>query len=325
MKRMLMMLTMATVLAAVLSINSVAFAAEEAYFEISDASGITGDQVEVEVSLRNSPGFGGMAYDVIYDNTALKLVSYERELGSEICTDSGKDRFLNKVNFQYSAVYNIEDDGVLVKFVFEIIGTEPGTAEIKVVPEEGTSFYYDGRKEIDFALETAQGSIIIESGHTHQYGTEWKFDDTNHWRECTCGEKTDMAAHTYGEWTVSVAQDYETAGEKAQLCSRCNAKNICPIPSVKDHILTQDIQTDILNGIPVNRMTVSSGVAVLLASYSTQGQMQHVEVLAEGDGSVDKWTTVYFSLPKNTNLTNRMFFLKPGYIPLCFREVSETR
>ena len=32
--------------------------------------------------------------------------------------------------------------------------------------------------------------------HTHSYG-DWQKDETNHWRECACGEKTDFAAHSY--------------------------------------------------------------------------------------------------------------------------------
>ena len=30
--------------------------------------------------------------------------------------------------------------------------------------------------------------------HTHSYGTDWKYDDTNHWHECECGDKADIAA-----------------------------------------------------------------------------------------------------------------------------------
>ena len=33
--------------------------------------------------------------------------------------------------------------------------------------------------------------------HTHTYGTEWKSDADTHWHECSCGEKTDIAAHSY--------------------------------------------------------------------------------------------------------------------------------
>ena len=32
----------------------------------------------------------------------------------------------------------------------------------------------------------------------HNYGTEYKHDDTNHWKECACGAKTEEAAHSGG-------------------------------------------------------------------------------------------------------------------------------
>ena len=32
--------------------------------------------------------------------------------------------------------------------------------------------------------------------HTHTYSTEWSTDSANHWHECTCGDKKDLAAHT---------------------------------------------------------------------------------------------------------------------------------
>jgi|GEM_PF-2093585 len=31
--------------------------------------------------------------------------------------------------------------------------------------------------------------------HTHSYGSEWKNDADNHWHECSCGDKKDLAAH----------------------------------------------------------------------------------------------------------------------------------
>ena len=34
--------------------------------------------------------------------------------------------------------------------------------------------------------------------HTHDYGTIWKTDANNHWKECECGEKSENAAHIDG-------------------------------------------------------------------------------------------------------------------------------
>ena len=42
--------------------------------------------------------------------------------------------------------------------------------------------------------EAAEIPVLI---HTHKYGTAWKNDGTNHWHECACGDKADVAAHVY--------------------------------------------------------------------------------------------------------------------------------
>ena len=34
-------------------------------------------------------------------------------------------------------------------------------------------------------------------GHTHVYATEWSKDSQNHWKECGCGDKKEVAAHVY--------------------------------------------------------------------------------------------------------------------------------
>lgn len=45
-----------------------------------------------------------------------------------------------------------------------------------------------------YVMET--GTIpATGTGHTHNYGSDWKSDSTNHWKECSCGDKKDTAAH----------------------------------------------------------------------------------------------------------------------------------
>ena len=38
-------------------------------------------------------------------------------------------------------------------------------------------------------------AIWEDKPHTHTYNTAWSTDETNHWHECTCGDKKDLAAH----------------------------------------------------------------------------------------------------------------------------------
>ncbi|MCT6521783.1 LPXTG cell wall anchor domain-containing protein [Ruminococcus bicirculans] len=59
--------------------------------------------------------------------------------------------------------------------------------------------------------------------HTHSYGTEWKYDSTNHWHECECGDKADTAAHSF-QWVIDKAATKESTGIKHEECTVCGAK-----------------------------------------------------------------------------------------------------
>ncbi len=61
--------------------------------------------------------------------------------------------------------------------------------------------------------------------HEHSYSTEWKYDDTNHWHECSCGAKINEAAHTNKEDVVKAATCVD-AGSKKTTCSVCGREVI---------------------------------------------------------------------------------------------------
>ena len=52
-----------------------------------------------------------------------------------------------------------------------------------------------------FWVETDLTMTPAADGHTHKYGTEWKYDETNHWHECECGNKADITAHNF-KWII---------------------------------------------------------------------------------------------------------------------------
>ena len=74
------------------------------------------------------------------------------------------------------------------------------------------------KKVLETATIPATGST-----HTHSYGTEWKYDGTNHWHECECGDKTDTAAHSF-QWVIDKAATKEATGIKHEECTVCGAK-----------------------------------------------------------------------------------------------------
>ena len=129
---------------------------------VETATAVAGDTVTVTVSIVNNPGFGGMAFDLFYDTSMLELVSYELDIGSGICVDSGIGTYENKVNFQYAGMSNVTGDGTLVTFTFKVKDTaEVGLARVWAVLEPGTVFTYEGRTEVDFALASLSGGVEI--------------------------------------------------------------------------------------------------------------------------------------------------------------------
>ena len=70
------------------------------------------------------------------------------------------------------------------------------------------------------------------SAHTHSYGTEWKYDDTNHWNECECGDKANIAAHIASEWIIDTAATETADGAKHKECTVCKkVLETAPIPA----------------------------------------------------------------------------------------------
>ena len=61
----------------------------------------------------------------------------------------------------------------------------------------------------------------LNSEHTHSYGTAWKYDSTNHWHECSCGEKTDISQHITNGGVITVPPTATTAGVRVYSCYIC--------------------------------------------------------------------------------------------------------
>ena len=72
-------------------------------------------------------------------------------------------------------------------------------------------------------------------GHTHKYGTEWKYDETNHWHECECGNKADITAHNF-KWIVNKEATTTEKGSKHEECTVCGYKKTAvDIPKIDSH------------------------------------------------------------------------------------------
>lgn len=83
-----------------------------------------------------------------------------------------------------------------------------------------------------FWVETDLTMTPAADGHTHKYGTEWKYDETKHWHECECGNKADITAHTFKQIIDKEATATEK-GSKHEECTVCGYKKAAvDIPAI---------------------------------------------------------------------------------------------
>ena len=52
--------------------------------------------------------------------------------------------------------------------------------------------------------------------HVHSYSTTWSKDATQHWHECSCGERTDVANHIFSGDICSICGYNKSSGSNGQ-------------------------------------------------------------------------------------------------------------
>ena len=100
------------------------------------------------------------------------------------------------------------------------------------VTKEATETEVGSRERGCTVCEYVQVEIIPEIGHEHSIHDEtWKYDKTQHWQECSCGEKLNLATHTYGDWKVTKEATETEAGSRERGCAVCEYVQTEAIPA----------------------------------------------------------------------------------------------
>ncbi len=107
-----------------------------------------------------------------------------------------------------------------------------------------------------FWVETDLTMTPAADGHTHNYGTEWKHDETNHWHECEDGNKADITAHTFKQIIDKEATATEK-GSKHEECTVCGYKKTAVDIPVTDFGNSSDDQPN----KPINTASSESSSA----------------------------------------------------------------
>ncbi len=113
--------------------------------------------------------------------------------------------------------------------------------------------------------------------HSHSFGSIWKTNDSYHWYECSCGSKSDDAAHTFGEWNVTQEASIAYEGSKERVCSVCQFKETATISKLETSYNQNSNQTSIYNGITVTKLPYTSN-GVTINSINFSGTKVSIEV-----------------------------------------------
>ena len=188
----------------------------------------TGKVVYNDIPLSNEESYN----QVLSKNMNLQsMASEDSTISSEFNTEGTyydvKD---SNANIRVNCVAS--DGGKVIYYEQSPIGT---VVNIYALPEEG--YRFDGwicddvcvskdscysfvaKNNVSFVAKFSK----ITSEHSHSFSDSWKSDSNNHWKECSCGEKADVATHVEGEWKITQPATVSSAGTKVLCCSICGA------------------------------------------------------------------------------------------------------
>lgn len=167
----------------------------------------------------------------LYPVLKLNPATYELVADKDHLHGEDGDKLTLKTEFTQHEASNISyewqwyKDGTLVtggtgNDTLEV--TEPGEYKVVVTADDGKSHSDPVEKTI----------TITKNDYT--YGTDWKFDATQHWKECgECQNKTEAAAHIFGDWSVETqARTAETV--KVRSCQVCGYEERVSVPAEPD-------------------------------------------------------------------------------------------
>ena len=138
----------------------------------------------------------------------------------------------------------VEEKSVEIKtYVFFYDLTHPKEAytlkvrarTIDIVGDPDGQYMVTGRGEWgDWAIGgNTSGGEGSTPPHEHSYGG-WKNNGTQHWKECSCGDKTEVGNHTFDDWTITKEPTTTETGSRERTCSICKYTQEETIP-VHEH------------------------------------------------------------------------------------------
>lgn len=118
-------------------------------------------------------------------------------------------------------------------------GYEIDTVTVNGVKAEALSNMLEVIMDADKTVIVTYKSIP----HIHNHGTAWKSDAGNHWHECPCGDRKDIAAHSF-KWVIDKEPTTIRKGSKHEECTVCGYKKAAVAIPAKSSTVKPSDQPD---------------------------------------------------------------------------------
>ena len=125
-----------------------------------------------------------------------------------------------------------------------IVFTPDSGYEIDTVTVNGVKA--EVRSNMLEVIMDADKTVIVTykgSPHVHNHGTAWKSDADNHWHECPCGDRKDVAAHSF-KWVIDKEPTATRKGSKHEECTVCGYKKAAVVIPAKGSTVKPSDQPD---------------------------------------------------------------------------------
>ena len=203
------------------------FAAEDAVITVSSAQSAAGEEVTLDVTITNNPGFAATKITLEYDAAALELVAIDTV--GKLLANATVNQEKGIVSFANAT--NVTGDGVLLSVTFKVKADAKGCGfDVKAVLNNltaadrsevayttvagtiGAAHTYGEWYEVKAATCTEKGEERRDCAYCDAYETretdlidhmhdgEWLSDAIGHWHVCeVCQEHVGYGEHTFGE------------------------------------------------------------------------------------------------------------------------------
>lgn len=109
--------------------------------------------------------------------------------------------------------------------------------KIGYMPDDITNYDWTAVSGWSNAYKAVIFNVKVLAEHKHSFDKAWKSDAANHWHACVCGEKSDVAGHTWNTGTVTKKPTATAEGVKTFTCTVCKQTKTEKIPAIGNTVV----------------------------------------------------------------------------------------